>query len=267
MKTNESQSKLTATMLEAVDRLYAVFKPYCAPQHLLDVCLNCCMDEKLEAEMRRLPLRQITTRHFYQYNDSAKSEQQPAAEIKYLIPRLLELLAHGEELHHSTELYLQRLGNCDAEDFSDKERAAIDAFALCYFGEFLSQHPWQEGAGFARDDIFDVLLMFDYGGIALQPLLERWLKDTSIAATLHYISAGFYDFWQVQSIQNAFATDRARFQEELKTWMTEDSHRSLFADRILELDMSAIDQPAICYYGSRITPREMADNVFDLITY
>lgn len=267
MKTANDQSELSAAMREAIEGLYAIFRSYKAPGHTLDVCINCCMDAKLEAEMRRLPLRQLATKHFYEYNSSAKSTQQPAVEIKYLLPRLLELLAVGAELHHSTELYLQRIGNCLPGDFSDKERAAINAFAICYLEEFLSRHPWQAGASFARDDIFDVLLMFDYGGIDLQPLLESWLKNASTAATLHYISAGFYDFWKGQCVQNAFATDRSRFQEVLKTWLTDESHRRMFARRILELDMGTIDQPAICYYGSHITPKEMAETVFDLITY
>lgn len=267
MKTNTVQPELSVTMRDAVERLYTVFKPYGVPQHMLDVCTDCCMDERLEVEMRRLPLRQITTRHFCQYNNSAKSEHQPAAEIKYLLPRLLELLSQGEELHHSTELYLQRIGNCEAGDFSEKERAAIDAFALCYFGEFLSHHPWQDGSSFAKDDIFDILLMFDYGGIALVPLLDYWSNDESTAATLHYISAGFYDFWQGQSIQNPFAKDRPQFQEILKTWLTRESHRRMFADRVLKLNMGSTEQIAICYYGSRITPKEMAETVFDLITY
>lgn len=254
-------------MREVLETLYSVFQVHKVPQQMLDVCINCCMDEILEREMRRLPLRQLSAKHFYEYNSSAKSVHQPADEIRYLLPRLLELLVLGAELHHSTELQLQRIGNCDAEEFSAKERAALDAFALCYFGECLNRHDWQGGASYARDEIFDVLLMFDYGGIALQPLLNYWLKDESTAATLHYISAGFYDFWQSQTVKNPFAQDRTPFQGVLKTWLTDDSHRRTFAGRILGLDMEAIDQPAICYYGSRITPKEMTETVFDLITY
>lgn len=57
-------------------------------------------------------LRQLTTRHFYAYGDTAKSLVQPSSELRYLLPRLLELLAEGAELRHSTELILDRLGNC-----------------------------------------------------------------------------------------------------------------------------------------------------------
>lgn len=267
MKTFTEQLELSTAMRDAVDELYRVFDSHSAPKHPLDVCTHCCMDAELEVEMRHLPLRQLTATHFYKYNASAKSAEQPADEIKYVLPRLLELLALGAELHHSTALQLQRLGNCAAENFSTKEREALDAYALCYFGEFLSQHDWQGVSNHSRDEVFDVLLMFDCGGVALQPLLEFWLKDGSTSATLHYISAGFYDFWKDQCVHNAFATDRARFQEVLKTWLTDESHRRTFANRISKLDMNAIDQSAICYYGSRITPKEMAETVFDLITY
>lgn len=83
--------------LEAdIEACYRTFNKYTLPSTLLDVCTHCCMDEKLEAEMHRLPLRQIGRRHMYAYNDSAKSEVQPTPELRYLISRLLELVARGE---------------------------------------------------------------------------------------------------------------------------------------------------------------------------
>lgn len=262
MKVNTSQPELPAATHGVVERLYAVFKSYEAP-HCLDVCTHCCMDAALEVEMRRLPLRQLTAKHFYGYNDSAKSDPQPADELKYLLPRMLELLAAGAEIHHSSELCLDRLGNCEAGAFSTEEYTAIEAFALAYFAQCLSQHQLQSG-GRLVEEAFDVLLMFDIGGVDLSPLLKYWLQEETVPATLHYVSSGFYDF---PCNRNVFATDRPQFQEVLKTWLTDESNRRTFADRILKLDMSAIDQTAICYYGSQITPKEMAETVFDLITY
>jgi predicted acylesterase/phospholipase RssA len=68
-------------------------------------------------------------------------------------------------------------------------------------------------------------------------------------------------------MQNAFAKDRPVFQEVLKTWLTNENNRRMFARRILELDMSAIDQTPICYYGSQINVKQMTETVFDLISY
>ncbi|SFU83513.1 hypothetical protein SAMN05216350_10643 [Polaromonas sp. YR568] len=228
------------------------------------------MDEALEKEMRQLPLRQITARHFYEYNCSAKDVPQPPREIKYLLPRMLELLAFGAELHHSRAIYLSRLGNCETGAFSSEEHEAIAAFALAYFSDRLGQHPWQSGEaeGYGSDEIFECLLMLEIGGVDLQPLLDYWLKDESTAATLHYVSAGFYDFWQQeQRIDNAFGKDRLQFQELMKTWLTDDGHRRTFAQRILDLEMNNFDQTPTCYYGNQITPQYMAETVFDLITY
>jgi hypothetical protein len=260
--------ELTPALRQAVDRLYAVFSDYRSPSYCLNVCLACCMDEALEKEMRQLPLRQISTRHFYEYNNSAKDVPQPVREIKYLLPRMLELLAEGAELHHSREIYLSRLGNCEAGAFSTEEYEAIAAFAMAWFVERLSQHPWQSGEGYGGDEIFECLLMLDIGGIDLLPLLEHWLKDELVGATLHYVSAGFYGFWQQdQRITNAFAGDRLAFQDVMKTWLTDDKNRRTFTHRILSLEMNNLDQTPACYYGNEVTPQDMAATVFDLITY
>ena len=226
------------------------------------------MDAELEVEMRQLPLHQITIKHFYEYNTSAKSDPQPVDEIKYLLPRMLELVADCAEIHHCRQRPdLDRLGNCPSGSFSAEEYSAIHAFALAYFSRFLSCHKWQEGKRNFVTDAFEVLLMFDIGGVNLQALLESWLKNESVSATLYFVNSGFYDFWHMQTIRNAFAKDRTQFQEVLKTWLTNERNRQVFAHRILELDMSAIDQTPFSYYGNQITPKEMAETVFDLISY
>ena len=67
-----------------VEDAYKAFRRHARPAFPLDVCLNCCMDAGLERDMREKPLRQLTSRHFYEYNTSAKSMEQPAAEILFL---------------------------------------------------------------------------------------------------------------------------------------------------------------------------------------
>lgn len=264
---NALKRELSPALKQAVERLYLVFNGYRAPQHCLNVCLACCMDEALEKEMRRLPLRQISAKHFYEYNCSAKDAPQPEAELEYLLPRMLELLAGGADVHHSTELSLDRLGNCEEGAFSAEEYQAIDAFALAFFADCLRRHPWESGQGYGDDAAFEFLLMFAIGGLDLQPLLDYWLKDESTAATLHYVSAGFNEFWKDQRIRNPFADRRSPFQEVMKTWLTDENNRETFARRILKLEMNNLDQTPTCFYGSRMTPQDMAATVFDLITY
>lgn len=254
------------SLQEAVRGVYDAFSRYKAPKALLDVCIACCMDEADEREMRRLPLRQLTARHFYAYNDTAKSEQQPAEELKYFLPRLFELMAQGAGLHHSTELYLDRLGRCDPAEFSKAERSAIDAYALAFFAEGLAQRPDRPDGRFMGQDAVSILLMFDIGGIDLAPLLAHWLADGTATSTMHYIWARYWSQGDNLPFRNAFADDRPRFHETIADWMHDPAHRGLFARRILALDLSDLGDRT-CAKGCcrRLGLKDMAESVFDWV--
>ncbi len=183
----------TDALAAASQALYQSFAGYRSPSVALDACVTCCMDADLEREMRRLPLRSLTEHHFYQYNDAAKSVVQPADEIKYLAPRMLELLAQGARLHHSTELYLDRLGRCEPGSFSSQESAALQAFARAFFALGLEQWAEPDTSVFQGEEAFSFLLMWDYAGVPLQPLLDHWLTCDSESATLHFVDACFYE--------------------------------------------------------------------------
>lgn len=263
MKTARPTRRLLSVQ-EALQDVYQSFSRYRAPKTTLDVCIACCMDEADERAMRRLPLRELTAQHFHAYNDTAKSERQPAAELKYFLPRLLDLMAQGARLHHSTELYLDRLGRCDPAEFSESERAAIDAYALAFFSEGLTQRPDDPGGRFMGDDAVGILLMFDIGGVDVAPLLAHWLADEAPAATLHYVRARYWSLGSSEPFCNAFANDRPRFHETIADWMHDPAHRGLFAQRILALDLSGLGGET-CAKGccKRLGLKDMAEAVFD----
>jgi hypothetical protein len=263
----KNKEKLTTpkTVSEAVANLYAAFRGYESPKTLLDVCTGCCMDEKLEKEMRKLPLASLYRNHFYQYNDTAKSEVQPADEIKYFIPRLFELLSQNEELHHSVELYLDRVGRCPAGSFTDAERVALDNFALAFFADGLKETPGCASTRFMRENAFTILLMFDIGGIDIDPLLDNWIADDGIASTLQYAEASYWDFWTRAQIGNAFASDRSGYQNKLKAWLLNSNHRKTFAQRILDctgrLSAEALENRVTCH----MTQEDVLNEVFQYV--
>lgn len=219
----------------AVQTVYRTFSRYRAPHGLLDVCIACCMDEALELEMRCMALRGLTQRHFYQYNDSAKSEVQPANEIKYYLPRMLELLVQGARLHHSTEIYLDRLGRCEPGSYSDKEQAALQAFALAYFAQGLEQGQAQ-GNLFQGENAFTILLMWDYAGVPLEPLLNHWFTCESHASTLHFVQACYWDYVRnTQQINNPFASNRPNYRQTLETWLTTAVNQARWVEKLMRL--------------------------------
>ena len=261
----EEATALPPALRAAVDAAYAAFQHHSAPTQTLDVCMPCCMDEATERELRRLPLRQLTARHFYEYNGSAKGSEQPADELLYFLPRMLELLAQGKELHHSTELYLDRLGKCPAGALSAGERAALDAFALAFFREGLG-HTGREPSPFNGSNAFDILLMFHKGGVDVQPLLAHWLNDERPSAVQHYAEASYWDFWGKHEIQNAFADDQPAFCETMKSWLLDAGNRQRFAQKVLALDTSAMGPHAHCTCGNCMGPRQILEAVFDLVS-
>ncbi|WP_123812215.1 hypothetical protein [Ottowia oryzae] len=258
---------IPAELEAAIEACYRTFNKCTLPSTLLDVCTHCCMDEKLEAEMHRLPLRQIGRRHMYAYNDSAKSEVQPTPELRYLIPRLLELVARGEPVHHSTELYLDRLGRRKADAFSLQEWASIERACQGIFTHRLTLYPWQRAEGRSLPSLFDLLLMFAMGGVDIAPMLARWHGADTPQGTLNYVASSYWDYWchGGGAVRNAFGEDRGDFQTLMCAWLESAETKATFAQRILALDLDALPGFNSWNCGCRFTPRQLVENTFDAV--
>ena len=216
--------------------------------------------------MRRLPLLQISTKHFYEYNSSVKSSapDQPVDEIKYLLPRLLELVAQHQEVHHSVELFLDRLGNTDSQTFTADERHAISQFAAVFFADFLHSSP-ESGGSFCSKDAFDVLLMFDRGGIDISPLLQAWCDNTTPWSMMRYVYAIYWNFSHNSMCQNGFTEDRPEFQTLLKIWVEEPKNRAFFKNKILLMVANEAFEPIHldCGYNANVSVWDMFDAVLE----
>lgn len=246
----------------AVQEAYRVFGKAPQPKLHLNVCTGCCMEPALEHEMRTLPLRQLQTHHFYEYADGAMRDMvQPAAEIKFLLPRWLELLAQGAHLRHSLELALDRVGCCPSGSFSSEELGALNGFMLAYFdaglcGTIPASGGWHEGY-----DAFSVLLMADYAGLDLDPLLTHWLSTKSPMATVRFVEATFLDYWPDGEVGNAFAGDRTNFKTTIHTWMEAPATQATFLNKLMDpAFLALLDHQTGCVRASFDT---MAGAVFD----
>lgn len=227
----------TAVALQsAVDGAYLAFRRHGTRSLPLDICGYCCVSEETAQRLRDQPLACLTAHDFYEYNGSAKSEVQRAAEVGHYLPRMLALLASGDEIHHSLEIALDRLGRCPADSWSAEERVALDCFALAYFDAVLHgplAHRW-------FDDPLSVLLMFNIGGLSIAPLLQRWEDCEHPSATVQYVRATYWDFWSDRRYTNAFVDDRPAFQQQLQEWLLDPACRRRFAQRLTAPDFLAM---------------------------
>ena len=216
--------------------------------------------------MRHRPLRDLTDLHFRAYNSAASSGEPAVAEVCYFLPRLLELMALGADLHFAFEATLRRLGACPADAFSAAQRHAIDTFARAHFGDFLSRHPWVDtqapdcwGSG---DNAFAVLLMWDIGGVDIRPLLDDWAQDGRPSACCHYVESGNADFWACRTLDNPFAEDRPVFRQRVSEWMLDRANQSRFATALAGLQASqAVHRD--CDAGAHPTPQAAIAHVLD----
>lgn len=221
----------------AVAEAYRAFAIHGKPSARLDVCTECCVSPEIELQLREWSLGQLPAGHFYEYNCSAKSEVQTPEEVGYLLPRMLELLANGIEIHHSLELSLDRLGRCPVGSWTQDENTALNRFALAYFEPALWR-GMQDENGNRRwfDDPLSVLLMFDIGGIAIEPLLDLWLLYEHPHSTVEFVRSTYWQFWANGEYSNPFASDRPAFRHRIRAWLTDPAHRSRFAAKMTAPD-------------------------------
>lgn len=202
--------------------------------------MPCCVSAEVEEQLRLLPLKTIPANHLYDYNCSAKGEVERAREIGYFLPRMLELLTIGERLHHSIEIALNRLGRCPRDSWTDKEQAILDRFAKAYFEVVLHDGPSMGDRYRAfLDDPLSVLLMFDIGGVDVEPLLELWLQSEHPFATVQYVESTYWDFWEDLDYQNAFASDRPEFRRKVREWLLAPEHKKRFAEKMISPEFLA----------------------------
>lgn len=252
--SGHSPNAMSAVIADA----YKVFGRYRAPGLPLDAC-TCCMDPELQDQMRKLPLRKLTRQHFYEYNCAAKGLVQPVSEILYFLPRLLELIALGEEVHHSTELYLDRIGRCPPDAFSEAERALLNRFALTCFADLLASLDQPQ-----PDDPLSVLLMFHIGGLQIEPLLDYWLNCQDPQSTVHYVEASYWQFWEGREVSTPFAQDRPDFRQSIRQWMLAPAHRAVFADKLMQPEfLQLVDDRRD---SGRMTFGVLVDAVFDQLS-
>jgi hypothetical protein len=256
-------SSATAELRAAVARASDVFGRHPAPPYPLDVCLACCVSPEIEQQLRQWTLRALTAHHLYEYNTSAKPPTQSVAALGHFLPRMLELIAAGEDIHHSTELFLVRLGNCPADCWRDDERATLDRFASALFEVVLRGDRLIDGTRRWGEDPLATLLMFDIGGVAIEPLLERWQRCEHLNATIWFVETVYRAFLPDEVYSNAFASDRPAFQQRLRDWLRDASCRRAFADRLTAPEFQRI---AATHEADGWTPFPlMVDAVFDYV--
>lgn len=211
-------SNLSARMQEIINDAYSIFSQY-SPPELFSVCTACCVSIEEERALRTLPLSLLPRELIYSYNDSAKAELYNKNEVAYLLPRILELIALNEEIHHSNELNLCWLTETPSEQWTNKEKELLEQFSVQYVNDAFQQAE-QTQQIIMLDEI---LIMFCRAGIHIEPILNYITQSSNfyvIASLAFLISYGEDDS---NYISNGFASDCPQINDIFIQWLKQNS--------------------------------------------
>lgn len=144
------------------------------------VCVNCCMDPGIEADFLNHPARDLPLSYIRDWFFAAFTDDLGFAQMGWLLPRILELLAAGEEVVYTgNEVALARLPRTGfPENWPAPAVAIVNRFARGFLSLRIAEQ--------SRDlDMW--LCMFGEGGVEMPPLLALLdeLDDAALADLLH----------------------------------------------------------------------------------
>lgn len=156
---------------DLIAEAYRVFPD--AKPHSIEVCTRCCMDSRIAADFFNPPIERLPVEYVRDWYGAAYDPDGIAKETwAYLLPRVMEILATGEEVSPiALELSLNRFDTGNPANWFGTEWAVLDTFQRTYLHR-ATLHP----PSFDRDphaSLDDILCMFRLGGWPLQTLLDQ----------------------------------------------------------------------------------------------
>ncbi|WP_171130522.1 MULTISPECIES: hypothetical protein [unclassified Ruegeria] len=185
---------LTPAMAACIEDAYTVFKR--PKPTALEVCEQCCMYPEIEADFFTPDIRALPLHYVNDWFFAASDPQVSLALSRYLLPRVIELLAQGHEVANvGIEVSLMRFATGLPDRWTPPEVDVITRFTLL----FLDSH--KPGGRNAQDCYLDdILCMFASAGHDPDPMLRhlwQW-DDADLFGRLAQdwnISGGFPSIW------------------------------------------------------------------------
>ncbi len=213
---------------EIIEYSYKLFEKYTIGS-TLDVCKRCCVSDADEAILINTPLREISSSDLrVGYFASARSySYQELLEMKYFLPRILELVSNFDIPCNSAEEVFLRLELHKPEYWTNKELQLLSDFSVEFFKKCLSYYPYSPDG----DDISTYLTMFAVANFQVKPLLDAWVATENIESTLQ-----FKDFF-IQEFNNQASTyfqseEVEELNKTVSNWLNDAAVKNRFLGKI-----------------------------------
>lgn len=205
-------------LIPYIEEAYRLFASYSiTPPLTVCNCGNCITGEEIKA-LVSTPLRELSRDLIYTYISAMfESEDKAIMELRYFLPRMLELLSQGEILYIDEGFSLSKCHFEHTHIWKEEEIAFMEHFAKAFFDEVLegeSSHLYSSAE--------DWLVCFGLSGLPIAPLLNSWLQQADKVMAL-------YDFQELLSDSlrpigivfkhSYFKDKRPELNEQITTWL------------------------------------------------
>ncbi|WP_227430038.1 hypothetical protein [Psychrobacter sp. I-STPA6b] len=242
---------------QLIAELYTTFSQY-KIQEVRGVCTSCCLTGDSPEQIKKAPVNQVSTQAIFDYLDSAENNpyhfleekgeipKTMVMEIKYLLPRMIELFNKDAYIRHSIELIFDKLYLDTPQLWQDKEIELIKCFAKLHLQKTAIENDLSKY--FYLDEF---ILMWYLAGLRdIDFLFKTWEGITGHPkAIIDYVNLLLYKFHnRTGKYNNAFSPDD--FSIKIEQWAKADNTIQLFKEKVY-LSLDSIDnltQAEIFYY-------------------
>ena len=160
----EARIPTGSPFFDIIEDAYRVFA--CPKPESRGVCEHCCMDAVIERDFFRPDIKSLPLRYVRDWYSAAYDpEGVPKRTWTYLLPRILEILAVGEDVASlGLEVSLSRFATGNPEKWSPTEWGVLDRFQRMYLAQAVEGGP---------DRLDDVICMFALGGWDVRDLIDQ----------------------------------------------------------------------------------------------
>jgi hypothetical protein len=166
----------------AIDQAWRVFD-IPAPA-TTGVCENCCMDPEIEANILKVPARELPLDYVRDWYNGGYDDTIQHDHVAWFLPQVLEFLASGQEVALvGSETVFTRLPEAGyPQRWAKDEVACLQHFAETFLAAQLSGQIKE-----LEEGLDGCLCMFGEGGFDLAPLLAMLdaMEDASLIDLLH----------------------------------------------------------------------------------
>ena len=221
MKNAQNELRLLA------DEAYVKFSSYRFGSQSAVHAGICCLSDEEVNQLKKLPIHQVSRSLIHNYLDAGEESDKDALskQIKYLLPRILELLIEDEYIHHSYECIFDKFRLKNSEVWNKQEIDFMNQFALSFFKSKLFNYD-------EFNNVSSYLIMFHRAGLDIQILLDSWLLLTSNEIALQNLIKFIYETFPEKSFQNFFADES--LVSLMNHWMSKLKSNEVFINALIQ---------------------------------